>query len=80
MPQRGRRAQIQPGEGQPGGGEVDVAVDERGRDEGAVEVDDLRVGKLAAPHVVAAEPRDDAVAHRQCGRVGHGRAVYPAVQ
>ena len=80
VPQRGGLPQVQPGQGQPGRGEVDVAVDEGRCDEGTVEIDDRRVGKLSAPDVVAAEPCDDAVAHRHGGGVGHGRAVHPAVQ
>ena len=80
VPQRGGRSQIQPGERQAGRGEVDVAVDECRRDEAAVEIDDLGVGELGAADVVAAEPRDDAVAHGHRGGVGHGRAVHPAVE
>ena len=80
VPQRGGGSQVEPGERQAGGGEVDVAVDEGRCDEAAVEIDDLGVGKLGAADVVAAEPRDDAVAHGHRGGVGHGRAVHPAVQ
>ncbi len=38
------------------------------------------VGELCAADVVAAQPRHDTVAHRHRGRVGHGRAVHPAVE
>ena len=48
------RSQVQSGDQQAGGGQVDVTVDERRRDEGPVEVDDLGVTELAAAHVVAA--------------------------
>ena len=68
-----------PAERQAGGGDMDVAVDERRRDETAVEIDDLGVGKHAAADVVAAQPRHDAVADGHRGRVGLGRAVHPAV-
>jgi hypothetical protein len=80
VPQRRGRAQVQPGQRQAGGGEVDVAVDECGCDEAAVEVDHLRAGKLGASDVVVAQPRDDAVAHCHSGGVGHGRAVHPPVE
>ena len=57
-----------------------MAVDERGRDEAAVEVDDLGVRELGAADVVAAQPDDDAVADGHRGGVRHGRAVDPAVE
>ena len=57
-----------------------MAVDEGRGDERAGEVGHRRVGKLRAADVVAAEPGDDAVTHRHRGRVGHGRAVHPAVE
>ena len=78
VPQRGGGAQVEARQREAGGGDVDVAVDECGRDERAVEIDDLGVGELRAADVVAAEPRDDAVADRHRGGVGHGRAVHPA--
>ena len=72
--------QVEPDEGQAGGGQVHVAVDECRCDERAVEVDDLGVGKLGAANVIAAEPRDDAVAHGHRRGVGHGGAVHPPVE
>ena len=80
VPQRGGVSQVEPDQRQAGCGEMDMTVDEGGRDEAAVEVDDLRVGKLLAPNVIAAEPRDDAAAHRHRGGVGHGGAVHPPVE
>ena len=73
-------SQVEAGQCQAGGGEVDVTVDECGCHKAAVEVDHLRIRKLLAPNVIAAEPRDDAVAYRHRGRVGHGGAVHPPVE
>ena len=58
---RGGAAQIQTDHGQPGRGDVDVAVDECRSDEAAVEIDDVGVGELRAPDVVGAEPHHDPV-------------------
>ena len=69
---RGGRPQVQPGEGQAGRAQVDMAVDESRRDETAVEIFDLGARKLAATDVIAAQPCDDVVAHRQGGGVGVG--------
>ena len=52
---RSRPASVKPGRG-----EMHVAVDERRRDEAAVEIDDVGVGELRAADVVAAQPRDGA--------------------
>ena len=57
---------------------MDMAVDERRRDERAIQVDDLGVAELSASDVVAAQPRDNTVADGHRGGVGVGRAVYPA--
>ena len=55
-----------------------MAVDECGRDEAAVEIDDVGVGKLGQADVVAAQPHDSAIADGHRGGVRHGRAVDPA--
>ena len=75
--ERRRSAQIQPGQREAGTHDVNMAVDERGCDERSVQIDDLGVRKLSAADVVAAQPRDDAVADRHRGRIGMGRAVHP---
>ena len=81
VPQRGgRRA----GRGRRGSDPVAVRwtwlSTKAGRDEAALEVDDLHIGKLLAPNVIAAEPGYDAATHRHCGCVGHGGAVHPPVE
>ena len=79
MPTRRRGPQIEPGQRQTRGGEVDVAVDKARRDEATVEIDQLGTLELASTNVVAAQPHHDTVADRHRGRVGMGRAVNPAV-
>ena len=79
MALRRRSPQIQPGQRQTGGGEMNVAVDETRRDEAAVEIDHLSIGKLAAADVVATQPCHYSVAERHRGRIGMSRAVHPAV-
>ena len=77
----GRRcgvAQIEAREREAGRGEVHVAVDECRCDEGAIEVDDVGVGKFGQADVVAAQPRNSAVTDGHRGGVRHGRAVDPA--
>ena len=76
---RCRRPQVETGEGQPGRGEVDVAVDEGRRDEATVEIDDVCAGELVSGNVVAAQPHHRTVTHRHRRGVGMGRAVHPAV-
>ena len=51
-----------------------------GATKAAVEIDDLRVGKLLAPDVIAAEPHDGAIADGHRGGVRHGGTVHPAVE
>ena len=75
---RRRRAQVETGEHQPGRGEMHMAVDERRRNEAAVEIDDLGVGELGEADVVAAQPHDGACADCHRGGVRHGRTVDPA--
>ncbi len=75
---RSRRAQVETGEHQPGRGEMHMAVDERRRNEAAVEIDDLGVGELGEADVVAAQPHDGACADCHRGGVRHGRTVDPA--
>ena len=73
--------QVESGVGQAGGRDVDVAVHKCRRDECAVEVDDLGVGKLRSGDVIAAQPGDDAVAHRHRRGVGvRGAVDAPAEQ
>ena len=75
---RRRLAQVEADEREPGRSDVDVAVDERGCHETAVEIDHLRIRELPVADVVGTQPRHDAVwavadGHRS--RIRHGRTV-----
>ena len=61
--------QIQSGELQTGGGQVDMRVDERRCDKRAVKIDSLGVGELRPPHRVVPQPSDHPVAHRHRGGI-----------
>ena len=80
--QGSRRPQVEPDDGQPGCGEVDVAVHEGRGDERALEIDQPGVRKLAASDVVGAQPhhrRVRPVGDRDCGRLRHDGRVHPAI-
>jgi hypothetical protein len=59
---------------------MDVTVDESRCDEPALEIDDLRLRKLLAPNIIAAEPSHDIIGNRDRGGVGHRGAVHPPVE
>ncbi len=79
----GARGQVDAREGEPDLEQVDVRVDEPGRDERAVELDHA-VGAGGEPvgRVVGADPGDDAVVDEECfcERVGLGVDHAAAVQ
>ena len=73
-------AEVQPGQAQTGGSQVNVAVDESRSDERAVEVDDLRAGELRSPHGVAAQPGHYAIANGHGGGIRVRRAIDPPAE
>ncbi|SHW51934.1 Uncharacterised protein [Mycobacteroides abscessus subsp. abscessus] len=78
--QRRRGTEVEPDHGEPGGGQVHVAVDERRRHERALEVDDGGVGVQRPADVIGTEPGHHAVADRDRGGVGRRRAVDTTAQ
>ena len=73
--------EVDTGQVQPGRGGMDVRVDERGRDEGSAEIDDLGAGVQRAGRSVLPDPHDGATGDRHRRRVRPGRGVdAPAEQ
>ena len=80
MLKAGGLGEVKAGDPQAGGGDVDVAVDERRCYESPVQIDGLGIRELSPADRVATQPGDHAVAHRHRSGVRVRRAVHQPVQ